>query len=227
MCGFRYAKGIGLTAVELDVHLSRDGELVVIHDATVDRTTYGTGPVANFTAAELAALDARAAFPGWSERCGVPTLAEVLDVVDDLEFLQIEIKRDEPIRLERVVPAVLSLIGERGLAGRVRITSFEPTALSLVQRHAPEQTRGYLGAWDSQEYLDTAIRLGCRWAHVAPHTSSAEMVAACRAAGLGVFGWRCNDEQALDRLLAWGVDGFTTDYPTTIRTALGRIAAES
>ena len=227
LSGFRYAKGIGLTAVEFDVRLSRDGELVVIHDATVDRTTNGTGLVADFTAADLAALDARAGFPDWPETCGVPTLIEVLDVVDDLAYLQIEIKRDELIRLERLVPAVLRLIGERGLTDSVRITSFEPTALALVQRQAPGQACGYLGAWDSPEYLETARHLGCRWAHVSPHTSSAEMVAACRAAGLGVFGWGCNNQQALDRLLAWGVDGFTTDYPTTMRTALRRIAAES
>ncbi|MBA2277072.1 MAG: glycerophosphodiester phosphodiesterase [Chloroflexia bacterium] len=226
LSGFAYAKRLGLTAVEFDVHLSRDGELVVIHDATVDRTTNGSGPVADFTAAELAALDARASVPDWPEPCGVPTLAQVLDIVGGLETLLVEIKRDEPARLERVVPAVLRLLGERGLTDRVIVTSFEPVALELVQHHAPGQTRGYIGAWDGPDFLETALRLGCRSAHVSSRGGSAEMVAACHTAGLGVFGWPCNDEETLHRLLAWGVDGFTTDQPTALRTALDGIAAD-
>lgn len=227
LSGFRYAKRLGLTAVEFDIHLSRDDQLVVIHDATVDRTTNGSGPVADFTAAELAALDARAAFPDWPEPCGVPTLPEVLDVIGDLERVQVEIKRDERERLERLVPAVLRLVSERGLTDRVVVTSFEPVALELVQRHAPLQPRGYIGAWDSQDFLDTAVRLGCRWAHVSSRTGAADTVAACHAAGLGVFGWPCNDEATLRRLLVWGVDGFTTDHPTAMRSVLERIAAGS
>jgi len=225
LSGFRYAKGLGLSAVELDVHLSRDDQLVVIHDATVDRTTNGTGQVAGFTAAELAALDARGAFPDWPEPCGVPALAAVLDIVGDLDRIQVEIKRDEHVRLERLVPSVLRLIAARGLLDRVVVTSFEPAALELVQRHAPKQTRGYIGAWDSPDFLDTALQLGCRWAHVSSWNSSAEMVAACHDADLGVFGWPCNDEETLTRLLRWKVDGFTTDYPTAIGAVFARSGA--
>src|SRR5262245_48572737 len=74
LSGFSYARSVGVEAFELDVHLSADHELMVIHDATVDRTTNGNGPVAGFTAAELAALDARAGFAAWGVPVGVPRL---------------------------------------------------------------------------------------------------------------------------------------------------------
>ena len=74
VAGFRYARGIGLTAVEFDVRLTRDDRLVVIHDKTVDRTTDGTGAVADLTYRRIAGFDARGPFTDWPEPCRVPTL---------------------------------------------------------------------------------------------------------------------------------------------------------
>src|SRR5690625_794500 len=102
--GFRYAVGLGLSAVEFDVRLTKDDELVIIHDDTVDRTTNGAGRVADMTLSELQSLDARFRFPYWSEPCTIPTLVDVLNEVGSMETLEIEIKRDEPERLERLVP---------------------------------------------------------------------------------------------------------------------------
>ena len=82
LAGFRHAIELGLSAVEFDVRVTRDNELVVIHDATVDRTTDGTGEVSSFSLAELRELDARAEFSDWPEVCQIPTLSEVLDVVE-------------------------------------------------------------------------------------------------------------------------------------------------
>lgn len=98
IAGFTYAVELGLQAVELDVRLARDGQLVVIHDATVDRTTDRNGRVGDFTAPELGGMDARAAHPEWPERCGIPTLTDVLDVVGHLPRLLVEIKADRPGR---------------------------------------------------------------------------------------------------------------------------------
>ncbi|HET8586651.1 MAG TPA: glycerophosphodiester phosphodiesterase family protein, partial [Candidatus Limnocylindria bacterium] len=166
--GFEYAKHIpGLDAFEFDVHLAKDGTLVVIHDATVDRTTNATGPVAGFTAAELAALDARAAFPDWPAPCGVPTLDQVLDVLADIPMMQIEIKTDTPDRLERVVPLLLTTIHDRQMEEQVIITSFDPAALAIVQRLEPDYPqRGYIGKWDSDDFLTQALALGCTQANI-------------------------------------------------------------
>ncbi|HWV36457.1 MAG TPA: glycerophosphodiester phosphodiesterase family protein, partial [Thermomicrobiales bacterium] len=143
--GFLHARALGLNAVEFDVHLSNDHELVVIHDNTIDRTTNGTGPVANFTAAELAALDARAAFPDWPDIIGVPRLDQVLDIVDDMPLIQIEIKTDTPDRLEEVVAGVLQHVDKRGIGQQALITSFDAVAVEICGRLAPDQARAFIG----------------------------------------------------------------------------------
>ena len=78
LSGFGFALGLGVDGLELDVRLSADGQLVVIHDETVDRTTDAAGPVAAFRADQLARLDARGSCPEWPQRVGVPTLEQVL-----------------------------------------------------------------------------------------------------------------------------------------------------
>ncbi len=99
--GFLYAKAKGIRAFELDVRLSADDKLAVLHDATVDRTTNGSGAVSDLTSSELAALDARSDFADWPEPAGVPILDDILDL-DDGELYLIEIKSDAPVRLTRV-----------------------------------------------------------------------------------------------------------------------------
>ena len=95
--GFRHALALGLDAVEFDVQLTADHQLVVIHDATVDRTTDGHGPVSSFSLEHLQQLDARAQFPDWPEPCRVPTLAETLEVGGGMSHLLVEIKRDDVV----------------------------------------------------------------------------------------------------------------------------------
>jgi glycerophosphoryl diester phosphodiesterase len=216
--GFRHALSIGLRAVEFDVRLTADDQLVVIHDATVDRTTNGAGAVADLTFDEIRALDARSTFANWPEPCIVPTLAEVLDVVGHQESLEVEIKKDTPVRLERIVPMVLAELALRDLPGRVFVTSFDIYALELAQRHAPDQERGYIGAWDSPEFVETALRLGATRACIPFKTGSAEIVKAAQEAGLSVNGWPCNTREEFDEHLARGVDTLCSDAPTTIFT---------
>lgn len=220
--GFIYAKNIpGLAGVELDVQLSRDSQLVVIHDDTVDRTTNGTGQVADFTTEELAALDARAAFPEWPKPCGVPTLDRILAVVKEMAVLQIEIKRDTPGRLERVVPMLLGALRDHDVEDQVVIISFDPVALEILGRVAPDSPRrSLIGAYDSPKWLDRAIALGCTQVNVGLHRSSAEIVAAAHQAGLTVDGSLSDTPDDLARARTLGVDYTTTDYPSTLAPLL-------
>jgi len=217
LAGFSYAVALGVDAVEFDIRLSRDGELVVIHDATVDRTTNGTGDVSSFTAADLAALDARAGFDAVPLPCGVPTFDQVLDVLAPSPLhLMIEIKKDAPEREAEIVRGVLSRLQARNLTGRATITSFDPVALEFVVQMAPAQRRGYIGAWDSDAFLETALRLGCVQADMHHVAVRGEMVRKAQEAGLAVVGWPCNSQEEFDLLTGWGVDGVTTDSPSTI-----------
>lgn len=225
--GFAHAIKLGLQAVEFDVRRARDGELVVIHDATVDRTTDRSGEVASFTSEELARMDARADHPEWPERCGVPTLREVLDVVDHLPRLLIEIKANRPDGLDLVVEDVLDVVRSHELEKQVTITSFDPTVLEAVQRLAPEQSRGLIGNGDSPAFFEAAQRLGCDQIDVRLATSSAEMMTTAREAGMRTAAWSCNTEEELTKACAWQPDMLTTDHPSWLQSLMAGLSQGS
>ena len=126
--GFRHTRDLGVDAVEFDVHLARDGELVVIHDPSLERTTEGTWPVADRTAGELAAM-------------GVPGLEAVLDVYAGTSIeLHVEIKTDALGRpYEGLEKRLLDVIGRRRLEQQAIVTSFVPEILETVRRLSPPQ----------------------------------------------------------------------------------------
>lgn len=225
--GFRYALDLGVTAVEFDVHLSADGELVVIHDPTVDRTTNGTGAVAEMTLAELQALDARSIHPDWPEPCRVPTFGEVLDVVESLPDLLIEIKDDAPERLDITVPKVLAEISARGLDDRVTITSFKAYPLEIVQRLAPHIRRGFIGDWNSPDHLETAQRLGATQVDARHTTADRALVAEAKRSGMRVIGWPTNSPAELASVLELDPDLICTDRPTLITELAAAAGAAS
>lgn len=214
--GFAYARSLGIGGIELDVRLSVDHELVVIHDKTVDRTTNATGPVADFTAAELGRLDARGTCPDWHEPVGIPTLDEVLAQFSDPDAptLQIEVKPDSPERIEVVCDRLVAVLGRTEVGRRVTVSSFDPEALRTIRRLAPDLRCAYIGAYDTPAFLDLAVKLGCRHADIPLATSAPATVREARARGLRVTGWFGNTPDELRTLLAWGVDHFITDEPT-------------
>lgn len=126
--GFRRTRDLGVDAVEFDVHLSRDGELVVIHDPSLERTTEGAGPVADRTATELAAL-------------GVPGLEAVLDIYAGTSIeLHIEIKTDALGRAyDGLEQRLLDVIARRQLQQQAIVTSFVPGILETVRKLSPTQ----------------------------------------------------------------------------------------
>jgi glycerophosphoryl diester phosphodiesterase len=126
--GFRRTRDLGVDAVEFDVHLSRDGELVVIHDPSLERTTEGTGPVAERTARDLDAM-------------GVPSLEAVLDVYAGTPIeLHIEVKTDVLGRpYEGLEKQLLDVIARRKLEQKAIVTSFVPEILETVRRLSPPQ----------------------------------------------------------------------------------------
>jgi glycerophosphoryl diester phosphodiesterase len=220
--GFAHAYAAGVRAFELDVRLSADDQLVVIHDATVDRTTNATGSVANFSAASLSRLDARAAHPAWPETAGVPRLVDVLAAYAGQVRFAIEIKTDTPERLERVATHLVRHVDHYAIGTRVTFTSFDSLALENVRRLAPDVPRGFIGAFDTPSFLETALRLECRQADMPVAKASAGEVRRAHEHGLHVVGWQGNTPQDIETLLEWGVDGITSDYPTRALAYLTR-----
>jgi glycerophosphoryl diester phosphodiesterase len=214
--------------LELDVRMTRDGHLVVIHDRTVDRTTDGSGPVDRMTLEEIRRLDAgyrfrpegRGDYPFRGKGIRIPTLKEVLEAFPEA-FLNIEIKQDDPRldealaevlvtshALERVLLAsadgwILKRIRER-LGGRVATGISREEGLKL----APWIL---FGRGDPPRVEGQALQI--------PRTLKGwdfltqERVERAHRLGIEVHVWTVNEPEEMERLLEMGVDGIMTDYP--------------
>jgi glycerophosphoryl diester phosphodiesterase len=205
---FVAAEQAGLDVIELDLHLSKDGALVVMHDADVDRTTDGTGPIAERTLGELRTLDA-----GRGER--VPTFDEVLDAVRSP--VQAEIKDLAAAR------ALAEVMHRRSLVERVEVSSFHDEAIAEIARLVPGVRTALIASRFGPEVVERATEAGAETVCLNIRRLTLEVVEAARKADLKIIGWVVNTQDQLRLVRALGLDGATTDYPEIKRT--GRFTA--
>ena len=224
VAAFDHAAALGVDAFECDVHLSRDGEVVVIHDPTLDRTTDARGPVAGLTANELARVDAGArfdaasGFPYRDRGFGVPRLQEILDRYPNRPLI-VEIKGDAPQAAERTV----GVIREHDAVGRVVVGGFSHEVLDAARRLLPDLvtsaskrearralTRSYFWLAPRQpafRLLQVPVRLNGR------QMFGRGFVWAARRGGVPVQAWIVDDPADMHRLIDWGVTGIISDRP--------------
>lgn len=195
---FARAEREGLDVIELDLHLSKDGELVVMHDADVKRTTDGSGPIAAFSLAELRELDA-----GEGER--VPVFDEVVDTVRTP--LQAEIKDTAAARV------LARTIEERGLHDRVTVISFHADALRETREHLPEIPIVLVAGRSSPTAPERAGQLGAGMISLELEHLDADIVKRGHAAGIRVISWTVNTDEELARARELELDGVVTDLP--------------
>ncbi|MER5397359.1 glycerophosphodiester phosphodiesterase family protein [Streptomyces sp. NPDC002599] len=205
---FTAAQNAGLDLIELDLHLSKDGALVVMHDADVDRTTDGSGPIADKTLAELRALDA-----GHGER--VPVFEEVLEAVRTP--LQAEIKDVAAAR------ALAEVMHRKDLVGRVEVSSFHDEAIAETARLVPGVRTALIASRYGTDVVDRAVEAGAATVCLNIRRLSLEVVEHARKADLKIIGWVVNTQDHLRLVRALELDGATTDYPEIKRT--GRFTA--
>jgi glycerophosphoryl diester phosphodiesterase len=209
---FAAALALGVDAIELDCQLSADGELVVIHDETLERTTSGRGPVAAAPWAELATLDAGAWFDPAFRGERVPRLADVLDLVAGRARVNVEIKSGRDVGA--IEPRLAALAQARGAFDWLVFSSFHHAAVRNLRAAAPAATIGIL--WDrgpARDALALAAELAARYLVPNRTLVDAGLVAAAHARGLGVWVWTVNDVEEMRRLVALGVDAIFSDYP--------------
>jgi glycerophosphoryl diester phosphodiesterase len=209
---FNLAVELGVSAVETDVHLSRDGEVVLIHDHTVDRTTDGRGFVRDMTLAELKRLDAGAWFDPRFAGQRIPTLAELLDWAHDRVGVAIEIKNG-PIYYPGIAAKVLRLLKEHGMERQAILISFDHLVLREAKMIAPDVATGILYVGRFVDEVGAARAAGAdalhpNWAFVTP-----DLVEKAHAGGLAVSPWCPNDLATIRLLGDMGVDSIGTDYP--------------
>lgn len=205
---FVAAEQAGLDIIELDLHLSKDGALVVMHDALVDRTTDGKGPIAEKTLSELRELDA-----GRGER--IPVFEEVLDAVR--APLQAEIKDMAAAR------ALADVMHRRDLVTRVEVISFHDDALREIARLVPGVRTALVASRYGTDVVDRAVAVGATTLVLNIRRLTLETVESARKAGLRIIGWVVNTQDHLRLVRALQLDGATTDYPEIKRT--GRFTA--
>lgn len=201
---FIAAQRAGLDVIELDLHLSKDGALVVMHDADVDRTTDGTGPIAGQTLDELRALDA-----GGGER--IPVFEEVLDAVT--APLQAEIKDVAAAK------ALAEVMIARDLVARVEVLSFHDAALAEIARLVPGVRTTLVASESGTDVVERAVAVGATGLALDIRRITLEVVEHARKADLRVYGWVVNTQDHLRLVRALQLDGATTDYPEIKRTA--------
>lgn len=205
---FVAAERAGLDLIELDLHLSKDGALVVMHDDQVDRTTDGTGPIVEKTLAELRALDA-----GRGER--VPVFEEVLDAVRTP--IQAEIKD------VAAAQALAEVMHRRDLVGRVEVSSFHDEAVREIARLVPGVRTALIADRYGTDVVERAVQAGAATLCLDIRRLTLEVVEHARGAGLRIIGWIVNTPEHLRLVRALELDGATTDYPEIRRT--GRFTA--
>ena len=205
---FDLAIEMGARHLELDVHASNDGHIVVIHDDTVDRTTNGSGPVTSHTLATLSRLDAGSWFGEQFAGARLPTFDDVLTRYQGRAHLHVEIKGRTTDLSERTI----ALVRKHGMMDAVTITSFQRVRLEETRACAPELPTGWLVPEVTDPIVAQAEAL--RLTQLCPKaaTVTPELVRRLHAAGFVVRAWGVGDELLMQRVVEAGADGMTVNF---------------
>lgn len=213
LAGIRAALGFNVEGIEIDVQCSKDGVPVLMHDLTVDRTTNGTGAVAELTFEELRALDAGGEPP--------PTLAEVLDLTKGKTLLICEIKQPG------IEGRLAEIVREADAIDDVMVWSFFPKALEGIRSAEPRIPAVMLV---SERHVDSvpslrevAVRTGVQGLSVYHAGVSEDALRLCRRSGLSMYTWTADEPAEIERLIAVGVDGICTNYPDRVWASLSAL----
>lgn len=217
MPSFRAAIELGVEVIEADALLSRDDELVLMHDATVNRTTNGQGSVADLTWPELAQLDAGSWFSPSFAGYRIPRAAELMELAREAGIaLCLEAKGATHAETCRVAERLAQLVVDSDAIDWAFVSSFDHGALAAAKAAvpalmlAPERLPEH-GVQSVDETIRQAKALGApviqhRWELI-----TAELVDALHEAGIGIWSWNTNDERSVRLSLALGVDGIIGD----------------
>jgi glycerophosphoryl diester phosphodiesterase len=222
IAAFELALEQGADAIELDAKLTADGEVVVIHDQTVNRTTGGVGKVREMRLDQLRTLDAGEYYDSTFIGEKIPTLGEVFEAVGHSLYINVELTNYATLT-DSLPEKVAELVKQHGMSEQVLFSSFNPLALSKIRSLVPEAPLGLLampgiaGAWAFSP-LSNLIH------HHALHPEKSSVtpsrVASLHNKGKKIFVYTVNDSQTMRDLYSWKVDGIITDDPVLARDVL-------
>ena len=214
LAGFQHLRQLGIHHVELDVRLSKDQQLVVLHDTTVNRTSDGKGNVLDFTATELQQMNATLPFPNWPQHSGIPLLADVLSEWPELKSIQLEVKTADNTILNTIAHGLAELVRRFKLQNKAIVTSSDQNLLAIMHRVAPAVRRGFVAERFTRDPLEVSLNHHCSHLVINHHRCTPGMIDTAHMLGLEVSTWTVNDINAARRLQNWGVDSIITDVPS-------------
>ncbi len=227
LAAFRNALKFPISAIELDVHMSRDGHTIVFHDYTVEKLTNGKGNILDLDFDELRSLNAAAHFPGgWPEPQQIPTLTEVLELAKGRVQVYIEIKpskRDGVFgRYPLIAETVVEEVRSAGMLADVLIISFDWQVLPQIKTLEPSLKTGALvstDVWNPREkhalstLTEQVTALGCGWINMDNKLFTPDMPETFHQSGFQLGIWTVNILLDMRRLASAGVDSMTSDRP--------------
>lgn len=230
MSGYKKAFELGADVLETDIYLTRDNQIVIMHDGTIDRTTTGTGNVEDYTMAELKEFYANDQFPEAYPDERIPSLEEMLDEfkAKDVDIF-VEVKSYKP----EIIPVLVDLLKEKDMVDQVSIITFSDAQAKLMREAMPEISVGYLSSAGNNgkpyDYLRNTLKtiqpMGTTF-----NTSYAmlnkEYLNIAKQRGLTMWPWTYRKEADLAKHFTMGIHGLTTDYTQWISNKELRIDAE-
>lgn len=237
MLSFQQAAALGVDALEMDIHSTADGVLVVFHDDTLERTTNGRGPIHALTWAELQQLDAGynwtndggQTYPFRGQGLTVPALSEIFTAFPDF-WLNVDIKQRQPT----IVRPFAQMIREYGLARQLCVASFHTETSEEFRREFPEVVTSASLSETRRLLILNKLRLGRFYRgqgrafqppeyEGALHVVTRRFVEDAHRHNVAVHVWTVNEISDMERLIDMGVDGLITDFPDRLLRLLGRM----
>ncbi|GAK39187.1 glycerophosphodiester phosphodiesterase [Paenibacillus urinalis] len=224
LASFELALTQGCHAFELDIHLSKDEEIMVIHDYTIDRTTDGTGAVQDMTLDELRSYDAGSWYDAQYQGQKIPTLREVFELAPKDLMINVEIKGGLEAGIEQ---KLVNLLREYDRTEQVVVSSFHFGALQKLQALDATIKLGLLYHQDFQhpELLPDAVGVNTYSLHPYYKQLTDNQLAVALDKGLEVYPWTVNETEDMKRMVELRVSGIITDYPEKLQQVLAELQA--
>jgi glycerophosphoryl diester phosphodiesterase len=213
--GFEFAINQGINRFELDVQLTKDGRLAVVHDPSLERTTGIKKKVFEMTSQELGELDARVNTRPWPTPCHIPMLDDLLERFSSVEHWQLEIKTDDKSRLNILSNRLIEFIHAKNLFNKVVITSFDKWLLKEVRRRDKRVSTGFITENRFPHPIKTAINLNCQYLCLDRKLVDKNIIEQAHENNLIVSSWTVNNLHEAIQFKSWGIDSIITDLPTS------------
>ncbi len=225
LAAIQTAIALGVKFIEIDVRMTKDGEIILIHDESVSRTTNGKGAVNEHSLSEIKKLDAGSWFHESFKNERIPTLNEVLDIIDSNTTLIIEIKEDSR-NMARMIGNIIRIVKKNLSHQKIFLKSFDTRILDRIRKHLPEVPLIYVYGIRIP-FLNFSI--GSRVSfqdlfslnvdYLQPHSLllSEDFVREAQANGYKIIAWDVDGENKMKRMLEIGVDAIETDHPDLLQ----------